>query len=343
MIALDLVFFDDRPAAAGGLEQNESVENERKIDCGAAVNRGRLGRAMNRRIMGMLSFGVWLAALAQVSCTSTTTIVCPTGQERCDCWAASSGKPACNSNNLVCISNRCVNPTASGYEIEHTSEDASSGDGPISVAEASPVGSSEASPIPDSAPSSDATSNDEPTSVATSDDSGSSDDACDPADSGVQPAGNLATNGDFSQGMDNWAVQGGSNKSGYPSATTPYLCVTLSNNVSYIIGWTPSSPLDLAAGATYTLSYRAWSSGAAVSVEAKVGLSYSPYTADLDVNSPQDSATQTSICKAPEFKHTFTTKGDDPSAGIAFLVVGSSATAGVDVCFDNVTLVSSSP
>jgi hypothetical protein len=149
---------------------------------------------------------------------------------------------------------------------------------------------------------------------------------------GGSVAGNLVTNGDFSQGMTCWAVQGGSAKSGYPSDATPYLCVTMNSGTQYIIGWTPPSALDLPAGNSYTLSYKGWTTGAAQSVEPKVGLSKPPYTPDLDVNNPQDSLQTTKT-----FTHTFTTGNEDPSAGIAFVFTAS--ISGIDICFDDVTLV----
>ncbi len=316
-----------------------SSHNEPQSDCGSRGNRGRLTGAMNRRILELLPFAMVAGATVLVSCTTTTTVICPDGKANCPCRAPGASGGVCNEG-LVCLpaENRCADLTGSGYVLAQDA--ASSGDDQSTADELPSSSSDDASGPP---PGDDA---------SLVDTSSPSEDSSQPVESGNPPAeagpsegggggseggvaGNLVTNGDFSQGMSDWAVQGGSNASGFPSAATPYLCVTLNNNVSYVIGWTPPSPLDLPPGTSYTLSYKAWTTGStAVDVEAKVGLSYSPYTADLDVNSPQDSV-QTS----QTFVHTFTTTTDDPSAGIAFLVVGSSATSGNNICFDDVTLV----
>jgi hypothetical protein len=103
----------------------------------------------------------------------------------------------------------------------------------------------------------------------------------------------------------------------------------MNSGTQYIIGWTPPSALDLPSGKSYTLSYKGWTTGAAQSTQAKVGLSYSPYTADLDATD--------NVQTSQVFTHQFTIGSEDPSAGIAFVFTAS--TSGIDICFDDVTLV----
>jgi hypothetical protein len=219
-------------------------------------------------------------------------------------------------------------------------EDAStSGDDQSTAEESSPSGDTSEPPPTDDSSQSDASTSDDTSEQESGEQTPEATvpEANAPEGGAVEsggPPGNLVTNGDFSQGMTDWNVQGGSNKTGYPSAATPYLCVTLSNGANYVVGWSPLPPFPLPAGTSYTFSYKAWTTGIAVSVEAKVALSYSPYTADLDVSNPQDS-----VSTSQTFTHPFTTTAEDPSVGIAFLFDGTSANSGIDVCFDDVTLV----
>ncbi|MGA2447910.1 MAG: hypothetical protein ABTD50_04455 [Polyangiaceae bacterium] len=292
---------------------------------------------MNRRIKGLLPFGMLLGATATVSCTSTTTVICPVGEANCPCRPANSAAGVCNPG-LVCLPDETP-PTCANITGVELSQDASSGEEQSTADE--PSASDDAT-----APASDATapaSDDATADTNSTDDSSVADGQGQSTEGGGTeggaaetggPPGNLVTNGDFSQGMDYWNVQGGSSASGYPSDATPYLCVTLNNGASYVVGWTPSPSFPLPVG-SYAFSYKAWTTGTAVSVEAKVADSISPFQpVDFDQNNPQDSVSTSQV-----FTHSFTTTAVDPNVGIAFLFDGASANAGINVCFDDVTLV----
>jgi hypothetical protein len=145
--------------------------------------------------------------------------------------------------------------------------------------------------------------------------------------------GNFVVGGDFSRNGYAWHVLSQSD------ATLGVMgsegCLTLKTVQGGGIGWPPVSgppqPANLVAGSTYTLAYTARVMGAqtTVSIDAKVGLSMSPYTPDFE-SSDMVGPTATS------FSHLFIemTPGDT-SAGISFNFAG---TTGTVVCFSNVTL-----
>jgi hypothetical protein len=93
-----------------------------------------------------------------------------------------------------------------------------------------------------------------------------------------------------------------------------------------------SSPAPtLTMGTSYTLSYQATAPMTAA-VDAKVGHTASPYTADFDTSPGSDSLTSS----LQTFTHTFTAAQDDSSTGLAFAITSSSSQS---VCFANVSLV----
>jgi hypothetical protein len=170
--------------------------------------------------------------------------------------------------------------------------------------------------------------------AATAEDASQGDSQEPPADdSPVANPANVVTNGDFSQGATNWSIVAGN---GTFTASGGKGCVAVDAtqlNQTVTLGWPepPGSPgAVLLPGDSYTFSYSAASTTAPVSLDAKVGQTTSPYTADFETAS--DPVTTT----AGPFSHTFTASTGDPSAGIAFAFM---ATAPETVCFQNVSLV----
>jgi hypothetical protein len=141
---------------------------------------------------------------------------------------------------------------------------------------------------------------------------------------------NLVTNGDFSQGTTLWGIVNGS---AMIAAANNELCVTVAANMGVTLGWPENStdpPLMLPMSASYTFSYKARASMASVTVDAKVGHSVSPYTADFET--ANDGVT-TSL---QPFTHPFTATAGDTSTGIAFAFT---STVAQQVCFQSVSLV----
>ncbi len=148
-------------------------------------------------------------------------------------------------------------------------------------------------------------------------------------DSGGQGT-NLVTDGDFSQpNSPLWAIVAGA---GTISASNSELCVSVAASGQATLGWPQpagSQGAVLASGTSYTFSYKARATQP-LNVDAKIGESNSPYTADFE--SPSDSVT-TSL---QAFAHTFTPSQADSSAGVAFaFMAGSSAN---QICFQAVGL-----
>lgn len=326
------------------------------MSAGKATNRlrcagqtGQTHQAMDSRSIGFVPLGMFVGAIVTVSCTTTTTVICPTGKANCPCRPADAAGGVCDGT-LVCLpaENRCADLTgidlatdaapSSGDDQSSSQEDSSTSDDSTGLQQADDASEPDTAPAVDSSePDNSSPPVDSGGGGSDSGGGGGSDSGGDGSEGG-NPGGNLITNGDFSQGMNYWHVEQGSNKSGYPSAATPYLCVTLSNGPTYIVGWDPTltgnPPLDLPQGATYTLSYKAWTTGMEVDVEAKVGMTGQPYTPDLDVANPKDSVQASQV-----FNHTFTMATTDSSAGIAFVFTGTTSNSGIDVCFDDVSLV----
>jgi hypothetical protein len=151
---------------------------------------------------------------------------------------------------------------------------------------------------------------------------------------GGQAAGELITNGDFSNGVNSWGLPANSTIGTVtgPTVTNGALCVTLgaasSTTIGYPSGGTP--PFQLNAGATYRFSYQAsLSPSGGTTIEAKIGQTVTPYSAigsDF-TNEPIGTSLQT-------VTHMFTRASSDSSMGVAFNIMGGPAT----FCIDNVSL-----
>jgi hypothetical protein len=225
---------------------------------------------------------------------------------------------------LVCVMNTCIAPTGAG------GDDASGG--------STPDGSS---PSPDATTMADSS---KPPSEG-----GSSPDATQGTMDGAQPmdggqmteAGgpaNVVTNGDFSvstSGQTYWGVVAGN---GTLTISNGMGCVAVPANSNATLGW-PEAPntmgTPILAADSYTLKYTAFAmTGGNLTVNAKIGQTMSPYTADYSTND--------NVTAGPTpFTHTFTpSSGDDSSAGIAFMIPQTGNVTGpTTVCFQNVSLV----
>jgi Carbohydrate binding domain len=213
------------------------------------------------------------------------------GGLRCNCYANSSCNPGLSCRSNVCV----VEPDDSGTPTPLPEDDAATTD-------------------------EDAASQDD-TQAQTTPDS--------PAAGGP----NVVTNGDFSQGATNWAIVAGN---GTFTASGGKGCVAVGAtqlNQTVTLGW-PEPPGSagavLLSGTSYTFSYSASSMAAPISIDAKVGQTTSPYTADFETGA--DAVTT----QVTPFSHTFTASPGDPSAGVAFAFT---AAAPETVCFQNVSLV----
>jgi hypothetical protein len=161
----------------------------------------------------------------------------------------------------------------------------------------------------------------------------------DAAESEASTGPNLITNGNFAMGANYWGLyqeMGGSSSITTPPSP-PQLCVTVPAGASVILGWTPASGgIMLSPGASYTFSYSAMATPA-VTVEAKVGHSYAPYTADFDGFDPV-TATLTAFTSPPFAAPT--ADAAETSAGIEFTIPETgTVTSAETVCFENVSLV----
>jgi hypothetical protein len=152
---------------------------------------------------------------------------------------------------------------------------------------------------------------------------------------GASGGPNLITNGDFSMGDMMWSVD---NSSVGHQVTNGQFCLMVSNNTpSFHLGWpaTASQAIKLAPG-MYRLSYKASSTGPLnVTVQPKVGLAVSPYTADFPTG---DAVTDPVSTALQSFTHTFTTTMMDAQAGLAFSVAPGNNGGMTTVCFDDVAL-----
>ena len=132
---------------------------------------------------------------------------------------------------------------------------------------------------------------------------------------------NLIANGDFSGGAANWHTEMGTG-----NVNNGRYCVTNPSGTTLVGYDAPAaSPLMLAGGTTYRISFQASGAG---TVHLKVGMASSPYgdifTSDDGINS-----------NAQTYSHTFMPASSN-SAGLAFTFVNAGTTM---VCLDNVTLV----
>jgi hypothetical protein len=244
---------------------------------------------------------------------------CNEGTLRCACYPNSPGNNGLCQTGLVCLSNVCVAMTVTTSPEASTASDATVGDGPHVSVEAGST--SDTSTGADSSPSGDGSQ--------TMPESGSS-------------GTNLVTNGDFSMstpGNDYWGIVAGN---GTITVSGGMGCVAVPAGQMATLGW-PEAPntmgASLTGSASYTLSYKAFSMmGGNVLVDAKVGQTTGQYVADFETQmNDGDPVTTTPTT----FTHMFTPpNGDDPSAGIAFMIPQSgSAAAATTVCFEDVGLV----
>ena len=132
---------------------------------------------------------------------------------------------------------------------------------------------------------------------------------------------NLIVNGDFSGGATNWHTEMGTG-----NVNNGRYCVTNPSGTTLVGYDAPAgSPLMLAGGTTYRISFQASGAG---TVHLKVGMASSPYgdiyTSDDGINS-----------NAQTYAHTFMPTSSN-SAGLAFTFVNAGNTM---VCLDDVTLV----
>jgi len=235
------------------------------------------------------------------------------GSEGCNCYPNPAGNGLCETP-LVCVLNVCKAVTGGSLPDASSQTDATvAHDSPVSTDGVSP---SDGSHGTDVAQGTDA--------AQTMQDTGGA-------------GTNLITNGDFSMGQTDWAIVSGT---GTISTPTGQLCVSVASGQVAILGWpeTPGAPnLPLTAGASYTLSYMAMATPAVI-VDAKVGHTTSPYTADFETPTGSDAVT-TSFTS---FEHPFTapTNPAETSAGVAFQIpqTGNAAAAEM-VCFEMVSLV----
>jgi hypothetical protein len=161
-------------------------------------------------------------------------------------------------------------------------------------------------------------------------DSGGTDATLPPADA---PGGstNLITDGDFSGNAYAWLIDSGYNATG--GVVGSEFCLTLGSQQVGGIGWPTANvtPLNLQPNATYTFSYTSRLAAGSVNfVQAKVGQSSPPYTADFQIDDP--------VSQTPAvMTHAFTEgPAGDTSGGISLFLTGA---AGGEVCFSNVQLV----
>jgi hypothetical protein len=147
--------------------------------------------------------------------------------------------------------------------------------------------------------------------------------------------GNLITNGDFSNGSTDWQTQDGS---GTINVSGGQLCVT-GINTSVLLTWpVGGNGAALTGGASYTFTYSAMAT-VPLTVDAKVGETNSPYTADFDTPSGSDAVTTSFMT----FTHMFTeSSSGDTSAGVAFTLAQGPTnvpSGETQVCFQNISLV----
>jgi hypothetical protein len=165
----------------------------------------------------------------------------------------------------------------------------------------------------------------------------------DAAESEASTGPNLITNGNFAMGSVYWDLyqqMGGSSSITTPTVTPPQppqLCVTVPAGASVILGWTPTAGgIMLSPGASYTFSYSAMATPAVI-VEAKVGHSYAPYTAEYD-GFNTITGTLTAFTSPPFAAPT--ADAAETSAGIEFTIPETgTVTSAETVCFENVSLV----
>jgi hypothetical protein len=236
---------------------------------------------------------------------------CPAGSERCACY----GNDTCN-DGLECLSDLCVSldSSASGAPTTVGGQASTTGQGdagePTDVSQggesprASLGGSGGGGTSAGGAPSLGGTG-------------------------GATSAGNLITNGDFSQGDAGWSYEEHSGGGALVVSSEGDFCIQSNGNLSFTLGW-PDSPAKgvlLEPGVKYAFSYHVKVLHGQV-ITAKVGEVALPYTS---VISAQD------VIDASElvFVHPFVAVAGVGAIGVAF---NGTVPADNFVCFDDVRL-----
>jgi len=241
------------------------------------------------------------------------------------CYPNSGTNPGLCQTPLVCVRNTCIAPTGTGGTDASggSSLDASSAPPDATTMDDSSNPSSDGGSIPDATQGMDATQSMDSSGLV-----------------------NVVTNGDFSMGTTGgmtpyWSIVSGN---GTLMANNGMGCVSVGANQTATLGW-PEAPATtgtpIVAADSYTLEYTAFTmTGGNVSIDAKVGQTSGQYLSDFETGGGTmnpDPVTPT----ATPFTHTFNPEnGDDPSAGIAFMIPQTgTVTAATIVCFQNVSLI----
>jgi len=273
---------------------------------------------MKKIAFGFVSiFGLALLVPTFAGCFGDDSSSACEGTLNCACYPNSAPNPGLCESPLVCVMNTCVAP---GTTTPPLSDASTAKDG---------AAADSATKTGDAAPSGDAMTGMDATKSA---------DGAQSMESGPV-AGNLVTNGDFSMGTSYWSVVAGAGTLTVNGNSMG--CVAVQPNGNATLGW-PEAPnptgLALSGANSYTLTYTAFSmSGGNVPVDAKVGQTMQPYTADFET--AMGAADPVTATPTP-FTHTFTPMYSDPSAGIAFMIPQTgNVTAATTVCFEKVSLV----
>jgi hypothetical protein len=263
------------------------------------------------------------------ACFATTPTPCTAGEVACACLTGST----CNAG-LVCASQLCVAlPGSDGGGVDAKSPAVDSTATTTKMDVAAPVETGRPEASRSEASRSDGAMTKDSAPEASPKDTG----VVTPTEASTPPGTNLVVNGNFSMGQTDWAIVSGT---GTISTPTGQLCVAVATGQMAILGWPESAGANgpaLSPGASYTLSYMAMAT-AAVTVDAKVGHTSAPYTADFETPTGSDAVT-TSFST---FTHTFTAPSApaETSAGIAFTIPQTGQLAAADtVCLENVSLV----
>ncbi len=275
----------------------------------------RVGSVLGWALFGPLFAGCW---------SDNTPSTCNEGTLRCACYPNSGNYNGLCQEGLVCVSNVCVAATDASVS---TAPDASLA--PDATTPDASQTSSDVSSMSDVSLASEVSNG--------SDASQTADGSQAAEESGSQ--GNLVTNGNFAittSGNDYWGIVAGS---GTLTVMNGMGCVAVPASQSATLGW-PEAPNstgpNLSTSASYTLSYTA-SATSAITVDAKVGWTMSPYYAIFETPSDMVGTSPTT------FTHPFSAAGDaavemgDMSAGIAFAF--SAGASGNMVCFQNISLI----
>lgn len=135
---------------------------------------------------------------------------------------------------------------------------------------------------------------------------------------------NLITNGDFSNGENDWNTDGAS---AMHSVMNGVWCAqALTTDAHVILGWPGGSAQPVALSGEYTFSFKMSLSGNAT-INAKVGQAVSPYAADFEMRVMPTGTLDTV---------TYMFSANDPQAGVAFDITGHSPPT--TVCIDDVVL-----